>query len=346
MGSTPEDVKTLTGAMIGFGRIAEGHLTGLRHHPRLTISDVVDPSPERQRAARHLIPGVRVHATVEGLAPDRLDFIDICTPPAQHLAGIAYGLTHDLAVLCEKPLLLDVADIATVEALQAGSGGFLYPCHNYLFDPSLMNLIGLVETYRQSAQPSVALFRVLRRTHGKGASGWDPDWRRAPAIGGGGVLQDLAPHSMYIATTIMASAPSTIRCQVRYPVSGPFRETEEYSLLSMAFAKGGVVNVELDWTASVTQTSYLVAGPWGQISLVDDDLEIRAGGRAERLVTPSDFNRPGHPVSFRNLWKEFIAAFADRSRAERRRAEAYGILRLIDAAYRSAATGTEVQVGY
>src|SRR2546425_9011850 len=98
----------LRGAIIGLGNVAlEGHLPGWRRCGDVEIVAATDVAPARRAAIEVLIPTVEWYATAEALlARERLDFVDICTPPASHSPLVASALRADRHVLCEKPLVV------------------------------------------------------------------------------------------------------------------------------------------------------------------------------------------------------------------------------------------------
>src|SRR6267142_313939 len=98
----------LKGAFIGFGNIAElGHWPTYAQTPDAEIVAIMDPSSARQAVAQKLNPAIRCYASTQDLfRAEKLDFVDICTPPASHATLALQALEHDCHVLCEKPLSL------------------------------------------------------------------------------------------------------------------------------------------------------------------------------------------------------------------------------------------------
>src|SRR5579872_4162781 len=102
----------LQGAIIGFGNVAaNGHWPAYTESPELEMVAVVDSSRERQKAAQALKPDIRCYAFVEDLIRhEKLDFVDICTPPSSHVKLAQASIQHGWHVLCEKPLSLHAGD--------------------------------------------------------------------------------------------------------------------------------------------------------------------------------------------------------------------------------------------
>ena len=94
------------GAVIGFGNVAaHGHLPQWRARTDFRIVAVADSDPQRRALAQELIPGVRTYGeTTTLLRRERLDFVDIATPPAFHAPAILAAAEAGVHVLCEKPM--------------------------------------------------------------------------------------------------------------------------------------------------------------------------------------------------------------------------------------------------
>src|SRR6187431_3269756 len=108
----------LRGAFIGFGNVAaSGHLPGWLARPDVRIVAACDPSAERRAAAAQALPAARLYANPgEMLERERLDFVDICTPPAFHGSAIGLAQAAELHVLCEKPTVTRAAELAPLAA--------------------------------------------------------------------------------------------------------------------------------------------------------------------------------------------------------------------------------------
>lgn len=96
----------LRGAVYGCGMISEFHLRGWLRIPEIEIVALGDLAIERAEARRaQFVPAARVHAELGTLLEsERLDFIDILTPPALHRAHCLAAKAADLHLICQKPL--------------------------------------------------------------------------------------------------------------------------------------------------------------------------------------------------------------------------------------------------
>src|SRR4051812_50016867 len=104
-------MQKLRGALIGYGFIMEkGHAAGYQQRGAgaadVEIVAIADISPGQREIAQASWPKARLYDDWRALLAaeaDKLDFVDIATPP-RHPAGIApQALSRRLHVLCEKP---------------------------------------------------------------------------------------------------------------------------------------------------------------------------------------------------------------------------------------------------
>src|SRR5574337_425039 len=104
------------GAIIGFGNVAaNGHLPVWRERGEFRIVAVADAAPGRLALAARLLPGIRTYAHHDDLLRhERLDFVDIATPPAGHAPAILAAARAGVHVLCEKPLTISVDEYRAV----------------------------------------------------------------------------------------------------------------------------------------------------------------------------------------------------------------------------------------
>lgn len=329
--------RPLEGVLIGYGLIAEGHLAGYACVRDLVIRTVVEPNADRRALARHALPGAAVVATIDDIDLARHDFVDICAPPSAHLEYATRALDADVAILCEKPLVANTSELQALEEAEKRSSAFVYPCHNYVFAPSVQRLLGLLPRLRPAGEVIRGHFRTLRVGHARGAPEWNPDWRRDIGLAGGGILQDHGPHSIYLAIRAVGAPVVGVRARVMRPPSGPFNVSEDIAYLALRFEDGSTVTMELDWSSDIRQTSYLIDTARGYVRVLDSRITAHGPGLEVRELLDSEFDDPRHATWFGSLLQHFRMAFDDRSQAVKLRREASEVVEIIAAAYRSSA---------
>src|SRR5919201_5590419 len=136
----------LRGAIIGLGNVAlEVHLPGWIRRDDVEIVAVTDIAPERREGISRRLPRARWHDSVASLLTEkRLDFVDICTPPASHTRLMMSALARGLHVLCEKPLVCSREDLDRVTDMAAQTGRVVHTVHNWHHAPIIRRTADLL----------------------------------------------------------------------------------------------------------------------------------------------------------------------------------------------------------
>ena len=329
----------MRGAIIGFGRIAMGHLAGYSEVPELSITAVVDSSPQRREAAIREY-GLRAFSTFEEMLKyESPMFVDICSPPNTHLHYIRLALDADLHALCEKPVFLPSEEgYESLINRVASSDRILYPCHNYKFAPILHAMHDVVARHEFGTVLN-AHFRTLRTGHAVGVPEWNPHWRRDPYVAGGGILRDHGPHSIYMATHLTGATPVAVSCVLGNMRRDSYSTTEDSAMLMVRCAEDIEISINLSWSAGMRNTYYSIAGTSGFMAVENDEMYYALNGTLTRQRLISEFDDPSHRGWFSEMFRDFLATVSDPSRQWALIREALTTSVVIDAAYKSAASG-------
>jgi predicted dehydrogenase len=126
------------------------------------------------------------------VADPRIDIIDICTPNDSHAAIAIAAARHGKAVLCEKPLALDVPQAASMVDAVNKAGVVNMVCHNYRRIPA-------IALARQMITEGAIGDRIYHY-RARYAQDWitDPQfplvWRLQSSIAGSGAHGDIDAH--------------------------------------------------------------------------------------------------------------------------------------------------------
>jgi predicted dehydrogenase len=257
----------LRGAIIGFGAVAaNGHWPAYAQSRDAKIVAVVDRTKERRQAARESIPGVETYGTIDEL--DAIDFVDICTPPALHGEPIRAALKRGWNVLCEKPLLLDSDELEKVRSLVRESGRAVVPVHNWKYAPIVRRA---TDALRSGTIGDLRELQIeTRRIEDCAAiDPAHPNWRRDPAISGGGILMDHGWHTIYLARHWFSEDPIDVDAKLHRAANG----VEDEATLTLKFPKGRAA-IFLTWRAERRGNTMRLSGDGGEIAIEDDSLKI------------------------------------------------------------------------
>ena len=274
------------------------------------IISIAEPSSARREAAARRVPGVRLYAGhAELLAAEReLDALIVTTPPSFHAGAVLDGLRAGLHVLCEKPLTLDPDAFAAIQAEAAARDRAVYCVNNWAFAPQWARLLETAASGALGAIRHVEL-RVLRTR--PSASALPSDWRRDPAIAGGGILVDHGWHNYYLMRRLLGPNLRLVSAALM-----PEDAVDEVAT-ALLRAPGATGVLHLSWRASERSNTAVLIGEKGTAELRDDVLAIRANATeetvrfAERLSAGS-----AHPEWLAAMWPAFEAECAGAGRGE------------------------------
>ena len=295
----------MKGAIIGFGKIAIGHLAGYQQcGDEFSVTSIVDVSPQRRHIAKESF-GLSAYSTFEQLVESQdLDFIDVCTPPNTHASYSAQALDCGFHTLCEKPVFLpDQSGYQNQISKINSSHKLFYPCHGYKFSPILTEVRKIVQDGK-IGEVVRADFKTLRIGHALGVKDWEPDWRRKLSISKGGILRDHGPHSIYMAMHLTNSVPVSISC-IAGRFGDGFPETEDTAFVRMKCTNDVEISFTLSWSASHRNTFYSISGTRGSIMVDDDELTCVSDGKVTKKTINSEFNDPSHKNWFQDMFLNF-----------------------------------------
>ncbi|WP_346768943.1 inositol 2-dehydrogenase [Crystallibacter degradans] len=122
--------------LIGSGRIGAVHAASLAAHPGVDFAWVADPFIESARGLAAMY-GATATESVEQVLEDRsVDGVILCSPTPTHVDLILAAAERDVAVLCEKPVDLDLERARSCQRAVAGAARPIMIGFNRRFDPS------------------------------------------------------------------------------------------------------------------------------------------------------------------------------------------------------------------
>jgi predicted dehydrogenase len=319
----------LRGAIIGFGAVAaNGHCPAYAQSREAKIVAVVDRTKERRTTARESLPGAATFATIEELAAGaEIDFVDICTPPALHGEPMLDALARGRNVLCEKPLLLNLIELEKARNLARDRGRAIVPVHNWKYAPIIRRATEILRSGAIGGLREVEI-ETLRVEDCAVADPDHPNWRRDPAIAGGGVLMDHGWHAIYLARYWFAGEPTEVRAKLHR--STP-KGVEDEAALTLSFPSGQA-KIFLTWRADVRRNTMRLTGERGEIA-IDDDI-LRSGTDSIRFESALSAGSH-HADWFAAMLPDIIASFQEPVAALESFEEAATCLSVIRRAYQA-----------
>lgn len=274
------------------------------------VDAVADPSPLRREAAKKSLPSARVYDSVESLlsAEKSLDALIVCSPPSYHGNGVLSGIRAGLHVLCEKPLTLDPETFSQIQTESEARNVCVYSINNWAFSPQWSRLLEISASGKLGAIRHADI-RVLRTK--PSVSALPGDWRKDPAISGGGIFVDHGWHNLYLMRRLLGPKLSLVDVVLQ-----PQSSVDEVAtaLFSAPLASG---TMHLSWRAGERSNTAFVAGEKGTAELRDDAIIIKADGVEETIQFPEKLSGgSAHPEWLAAMWPSFEAECSGQRRGE------------------------------
>ena len=311
--------RSLRGAILGFGNMAErGHLPGWLSEPGIAMQAVCDPSQERRQRAAELLPEARIYQAAEPLLKqEELDFVDICTPPPFHAAGIMKVLRAGVHALCEKPFVRTTRELTRIRRQCHQAGRIAFPVHNWKHSPILAETVvwlrqGLAGTVLYSE------FHTLRTRPAIGLTAWRDRTEQA----GGGILLDHGWHGIYILLNFHRERPIAVSAWMDEQAQPGVAEATVHLVLEFPSSTGSLF---LTWRAAQRYNSARIYGDKGIAVLEDNRLILHLPGEksARETAFPSPLSQGSHhPDWFGPVIRRFLSAMDHPEEAQRELEEA------------------------
>ena len=359
-------VAKLRGAVIGYGFISgKGHIPAYLERAKKTgdveIVAVADICESRRDHAQQALPGARIYSDYQALLnseADRLDFVDISTPPCDHATIAHAAFDKGLHVLCEKPLTTTLEEAQSLLDHARRARRVLFPCHNYKHAPVVRAIREIIDSGKIGKVRSLTL-NTYRNTHAKGVTEWKTNWRRMKKYSGGGIAMDHGSHTFYLTFDWMGSYPTAVTAKMSNlsataSASGDAdRFDNEDNFNAVLTFPNGIASAHLTWTAGVRKVIYTVQGERGAITVDDDDMQVAVMERTdgpdvaqgaikwnvEKSAIASNWMDASHVSWFNSLFDQFKEAIQNDVFVGKEALEAYRCIELIMQAYHSAEEG-------
>lgn len=355
-------------AVIGAG-IGKYHIQGYQKHPKAEVVAICDVN---EAAAQTVAGDFGIRGVYTDykrmLAEADFDCVSVCVPNKLHMPLTVACLEAGKDVLCEKPLARTAAEGQKMVDAAKKAGKLLMVQFNNRYRPEAKILKQYIE---DGTLGDIYMARAgwIRRN---GIPGWG-GWFTQKDMAGGGPIIDLGVHMLDLTMWLMGNPEPVAVMASAYSVFGPKMEAlgpwgtpnakgkfdvEDMGCALIKFKGGQTILLEAGWAARIKREhvySTLMGTKAGaslervfEIDGVDDssvdtlELYTQENGVAVNrsvLIEPDPFmgrlNAVGHFVDCLTSKTECISPGSDGLR----------IMKILDAAYKSAASGKAVNIG-
>ena len=312
-------------AVIGAGGIGGAHLRAYAAWPDLCelvgVADV-DLGVAKARAESLDIPAFDDFQTL--LDQARPDAISICTPPKLHLPIALEVARRRIACLCEKPPARTVAETEAIVAAFDEAGTILQFAFCHRFHEPVRQVQHLITTGKLGK--IVQIYNRFGFRFDRATTAWFTDGD----IAGGGVLIDTLVHSIDIFRLL---AGDVVRVDATVSTTLPV-QVEDSATMQVVSERGVIGSLNCSWVTPVSEAEIRVWGTEGEAII---DYATTTGARY-RLVGDSDWTVLPFdcPDRFVRQAESFLMCVKNRQQPDVNGSEGVAVMRVIEAAYRSA----------
>jgi predicted dehydrogenase len=326
-------------AVVGPGFWADAmHLPGFREVDGVEVRALVGRDAERTEdmARRHEVP-LAVTDYERVLADPAIDVVDILAPNHLHAELAIAAAQAGKHVVCIKPLARDLAEADRMLAAAAAAGTRLLYAENVPFIPAVREARRIID--------GGTIGEVYRVKACEGISAPHAAWHYRPELVGGGVMIDMAVHSVEFCRVMAASTVQTVYAETGTFVHAERTPAEDTAVLSLRFASGAIGQCEDSWGLTGAMDSrFEVFGTDGRI-LIDNlhrqPLQVVGAGTGWTYPLPiPGAIADGHVA----MLAHFVECLRDEAPAVSEGPEGRAALAVIEAAARSARSGRREDV--
>jgi len=239
--------KPLRVVIIGYGLAgAVFHAPLVTATPGMTVAGIVTNNPERKERAHRDFPEAAILSTAEDIwrDPSQYDLVVVAVPNRMHMSLGLAAMKAGLPVVIDKPMAATVADAEQLIATSKSTGNLLTVFQNRRWDNDFLtvrqlitaDLLGLItrfesrfERYRAEPRPDA--------------------WRELPVPEeAGGLLYDLGSHLIDQALLLFGQ-PASIYAEM--DIQRPGAQVDDDTFVALQFASG--VRAHL-WMSVVART--------------------------------------------------------------------------------------------
>jgi myo-inositol 2-dehydrogenase / D-chiro-inositol 1-dehydrogenase len=222
-------------AVLGAGRIGRIHAASVAANPKAELIAIADPVPE---AVDPLATSLGAEAMIEpmaAIARSDVDAVVIGTPTDTHVGYLLKAVELGKAVLCEKPIDLDMAKSESAAAEVERVGGRVMLAFNRRFDSTFAAIRRAIDAGRIGEVRQVII------------SSRDPGMPPAAYVkSSGGIFRDMTIHDLDMARWLLGEEPVLVSAVGARVIDPTLSQYEDYDtamvLLQTASGKQAHIN--------------------------------------------------------------------------------------------------------
>jgi predicted dehydrogenase len=309
--------------IIGAGAIAQSYAVAFEKSPEVHIVGVADSRPEASRALAERLRCPSFSTHTELARSVQLDAVLVCTPPNTHPSVCLDFIDRGIAVLCEKPLCIDVQSAKHMIQAAKDRGVLITMASKFRYVEDVVQAKSMVSS---GVIGDVVLIENMFTSHVDMSKRWNSN----PEISGGGVLIDNGTHSVDIMRHFLGPLSEIHVVEGKRSQHLSVEETVHVFVRSTSGILG---TVDLSWTINKELESYLrIYGSAGTISVGWKESKFLLAGSKEWKVFGHGYDKV---QAFRSQIDNFVRALRGEDVLLVTLEEALASVQVIEAGYAS-----------
>ncbi len=336
-------------AIIGSGGISEGHgdsFAKLSDKVKVMAFTDIDINKAKLRAEQFHAP-IATTDYCNLLKRDDIQIISICSPPFLHFQMIKDCLQAGKHVLCEKPVVMNLAELDGIEKLVKKTGLYFGGAFPWRFGTGVQQVKDLLdnEMFGSISYATNNLFWHRSQDY------FDVDWRHSWDKSGGGIIFNLACHGLDALIYILGDIKSVSAelDALKYDI-----EIEDTGSVIMRFKNGALGAINATVNAHHQRSHLEIIGTKMEAISSDDPYGVAhepwqfrsVDAKYEKLVKEFliERNYKFEPASHRGLIKNFVDAIVENHQPAVDTKEIHRSLQVLTAIYKSNRLGRKVEL--
>jgi len=237
------------------GKIAHKFAEGLKVLPRASLRAAGSRSLQKAQEFAQKFGAPHSYGSYQELAQDPdIDIIYIATPHAFHMENTLLCLESGKAVLCEKPMAINSAQVKRMINLSRTHNCFLMEALWSRFLPHIVKTKELIDNGHIGAVQHIEIDFGFKANYDPQSRLFNPDL-------GGGALLDIGIYPLFFARYLMGS-PQEVTAQVELATTG----VDASSKVDLKFGNGVTAKIEYTFM-DFTPIEARIQGDQGSIKL-------------------------------------------------------------------------------
>ena len=346
-------MKKLRIGVVGLG-MGQAHINGYKEHPDAEVVAIADVDKVRlEKSAKE--QGIAKYYTdaLEMFKKEKLDIVSIAVPNKFHKPLTIAALESGAHVLCEKPMAMNAAEAEEMLAAAKRAKKRLGINFSFRFTPQSFAMKQLVE----SGELGDIYFgrTVWHRRRGMPGFG---GWFGTKALSGGGPLIDLGVHRLDLALWlmdypepewVMGSAYNHIASAIAKKQNKTY-DVEDLACGMIKFKNGATLEIEASWAANIKEREKMstrLLGTKGGIFQynLEEGYQFHVECYQEKAGCQYDMHLHPPVPACKNSYYTFVDCIVKKIPYVVTPEQGVTVMKLLDAIYKSAATGKPVKIG-